>query len=521
MRTIITLLFAPCYLLFVMLFVLCSGCTHTESGTRQEPDNINGFFADSGSYKIMPYEGRKNVIRVNGADTQWAIVKYSLSDFIGKEITIQFSADVKRTGATGNLNWQVNNAPYYPSVTFVENAGQGVWYTMRGRLVVTPANAEPFLYLTNWENNAQKTVYYVSEPVITIQEGNSINPDPALKPLKSIYEKDFLIGNITDGIYMSGKHFDLLKHHYNAVTLTSTYPFVLAPSKGAYQWETADQQIKLMRSNNMYIHGHCLVWHESAPKWMTTGTRAEVEKNLNDYISAVLAYFKGRIASWDVVNEAMRDGLSAAETSGDWKKCIRNYQNPWYDSLGPDYVELSFRAARAADPDITLYYNDYGLEDPNKAEAVRKMIKDINDRYKNETGGSRNLIEGAGSQSHMFNFKNLNMDNVRLSLEKLVSLGVEISISELDLSLIAYERGSGRDTDMSEADETAQAKYYAQLFKLYKEYSKYIKRVTMWGMDDGTSWISAGNPCLFDWKLNAKKAFYSASAPEAFISTGP
>jgi len=40
----------------------------------------------------------------------------------------------------------------------------------------------------------------------------------------------------------------------------------------------------------------------------------------------------------------------------------------------------------------------------------------------------------------------------------------------------------------------------------------------MWGMDDGTSWISAGNPCLFDWKLNAKKAFYAVSAPDAFLA---
>jgi endo-1,4-beta-xylanase len=251
---------------------------------------------------------------------------------------------------------------------------------------------------------------------------------------------------------------------------------------------------------------------------MTTGTRAEVEKNLKDYISTVLGHFRGKIASWDVVNEAMGDGLSAAAAAGDWKKCIRNFQNPWYDKLGPDYVEISFRAARAADPDITLYYNDYGLEDPNKTEAVRKMIIDINDRYKKETGGSRNLIEGVGSQSHIFEFKNLNMDNVRLSFEKLVSLGIEISISELDLSVSGYDRGNGKDTDMSQADETAQAKYYAELFKLYKEYSKYIKRVTMWGMDDGTSWISAGNPCLFDWKLNAKKAFYAASDPDAFLA---
>jgi len=510
----------PC-LLPAVLILLVFGCTHTDSSAKQKLNNVNGFFADSRSFEIMDYDGKKNVMKVNGADTKWAIVTYSLAEYIGKEITIQFSANVKRTGAAGNLNWQVNNAPYYPSVAYIENAAQGVWHNMKGRLFVTPTNNNPYLYLTNWENNAQKTVYYIAEPVVTIQVGNSVNPDLTLKPLKLIYGKDFLLGNITDGLYLSGKHFDLLKHHYNAVTLTSTYPFVLAPTKGAYRWESADQQISLMASNGIYIHGHCLVWHESAPKWMTTGTRAEVEKNLNEYIATVLAHFKGKIESWDVANEAMKDGLSATNAAGDWKKCVRNSQNPWYDKLGSDYIELSFRAARAADPNITLYYNDYGLEDLNKAEAVRKMIKDINDRYKSETGGNRNLIEGVGSQAHMFEFKKIKIDNVRSSLEKLISLGIEVAISELDLSVIAYERGNGKDTVMSQADEIAQAKFYAQLFKLYKEYSKYIKRVTMWGMDDGTSWISAGNPCLFDWKLNAKKAFYAVSAPDSFLASTP
>jgi endo-1,4-beta-xylanase len=509
------------FFLPAVLILIISGCTHTGPDTGKEPDNVNGFFADAGSYRIGNFEGRKNVIKVNGVNTQWAIVMYSLSEYKGKEITIQISADVKRTGAGGTLNWQVNNEMYYPSVTSIENAAQGIWHTMRGRLLVTPAADTPYLYLTNWENNAQNTVYYIADPVVTIREGSSANPDLSLKPLKSVYEKDFLIGNITDGTYMSGKHFDLLRHHYNAVTLVSTYPWILAPSKDSYQWERADQQIELMRNNNIYVHGHCLAWHESTSKWMTTGTRAEVEKNLIDYISTVLGHFKGKIASWDVVNEAMKDGLSAADVAGDWKKCIRDYQNPWYDKLGADYVEISFRAARAADPDITLYYNDYGLEDINKTEAVRKMIKDINDRYKNETRGNRNLIEGVGSQSHIFEFKKLNINNVRSSFEKLVSLGIEISISELDLSVTSYDRGNGKDTVMSEADETEQAKLYAQLFSLYREYSKYIKRVTMWGMDDGTSWISVGNPCLFDWKLNAKKAFYAASDPDAFLTTAP
>jgi endo-1,4-beta-xylanase len=67
---------------------------------------------------------------------------------------------------------------------------------------------------------------------------------------------------------------------------------------------------------------------------------------------------------------------------------------------------------------------------------------------------------------------------------------------------------------MSNADAVAQGRIYADLFKLYKEHSAYITRVSMWGIDDNTSWQSVGNPCLFDWKLNAKKAFYAASNPE-------
>lgn len=517
MKTIIN----PLIVMFA-LYITFSGCSHSSINPNQEPENINGVFADPGTYRIVNYAGKSNVIRVDGKKTQWAVVKYSLADYIGKEITIQLSADVRREGASGNLNWQVNNVSHYPSVSYLENAASGVWHTMSGRLIVTPTNNEPYIYLTNWENNANRTTYYIHNPVIIIEEGSSLTPDLTLKPLKSFYENDFLIGNITDETYMSGKYFDLFLHHYNSATSTGTYPIMLSQSKGVYQWEAADRQVNLMLSNNIPVHGHILVWHESSPAWLTTGTRAQVEQNMKDYITAVLTHFKGRIHSWDVVNEAIRDNLSAAEVSGDWRRCVRDsrnqwYINPWYNRLGADYIELAFRAARAADPDIILYYNDYGLENPNKAEVVRKMITDINDRYKRETGGTRNLIEGVGSQAHIFELK-LNINEARIALEKLISLGIEISISELDISTTSYNRGTGRDKVMTEADEIAQARYYAKLFNLYREYSAYIKRVTMWGMDDGTSWISSGNPCLFDWRLNAKKSFYAVSDPDAFLA---
>jgi endo-1,4-beta-xylanase len=517
------------FLLLAALFPLSSACSTTQTVTGSTL--TNGLQADAPFYEIvdMPLEKRQKVIKIIGADTKWAVVKYSLAEYRGKEITIQLSADVKREGAGGNLLWQVNNSDY-PSVAYLDNAPPGVWHHIKGRRIITPTDNDPVLYLTNWENNAEKTIYYIDNFTITIEVGNSLSPDLSLPSLKSAYKNDFLIGNIVDNTYISGKYFDLLKHHFNILTTTETYPVQLAPSVkgGAYQWTRADTVVDFARSNGILMHGHILTWHEATPAWLTNGTREEVEQNLKDYITTVLTHFKGKFISWDVVNEAMQNELSAAAAAGDWKKCVFNSQNPWYDKLGADYIEIAFRTARAVDPDIKLYYNDYFHLDAfyswdsvssaiNKVEAVRRMVDDINTRYKKETGGSRNLIEGVGIQSHHYGF-GINLNNLRSCLDKFITLGVEIAISELDVSTIGYVRGPGNDTAMTNKDEIAQARLYARLFSLYREYAAYISRVTWWGMDDGGSWLSAGNPCLFDWKLNAKKAFYAVCDPDVFLA---
>jgi len=496
-------------------------------------NNVNGFFADAGSFEILSsYQKRNNVLKVNSAKTKWSIFKYSLDQYKGMPITIEFSADVRREGSSGMLKWQVNNAPGYPSLSELENASSGVWHSMKGKIFLTPTNSNPEFYLTNYGINTP-TILYLANPTVTITVGDPLTPDLSLTPLKSIYKDHFLIGNITnyDGFYMSGKYFDLLKHHYNIVTFNAAYPFQLAPlSEGrTYRFSEADNILDIVVRNNILAHGHVLVWYGDDPAWMTGGSREEVIQNMNDYITTVVRHFKGRVASWDVVNEAIKPNVTNAEARGDWKKCIINSENAnwvdnrWYSKLGADYIELAFRAARDADPNIILYYNDNDLENQNKAEVVRKMILDINDRYKKETGETRNLIEGVGSQSHFGSTVsspnlNVNMNNVRSSLEKLTSLGIEVAITELDILIGGYNRGTGKDTVMSERDALTQALLYARLMNLYREYSSHIKRVTFWGIDDNTSWLSAGNPTLFDWRLNAKLAFHAVSDPDGFIS---
>jgi len=333
---------------------------------------------------------------------------------------------------------------------------------------------------------------------------------------RSMYKNDFLIGNIINEKYMDCAYFNVIKNHFNVITPENNLkPFSLTTNRGgAYAWAYADQMVNRTLENGMPVHGHVLVWHDWTPEWMTKGTKTEVEDNLKNYITDVLSHYSGRIHSWDVVNEAMTDNISAAAAAGDWKKCLRT-DVPWHRVLGANYVEAAFRTARDADPDITLYYNDYGLEYPNKAEAVRKMVSDINNRYKKETGQERNLIEGLGIQSH-FNIKDFDENRVRLALKKFSSLNIELSISELDVTAAGYEVSGGKDTVMSEYDSQLQAMIYARLFRIYREYSAYITRVTMWGIDDYNSWLSAGTPCIFDRYLNPKKAYNAVFNPDKF-----
>jgi endo-1,4-beta-xylanase len=327
--------------------------------------------------------------------------------------------------------------------------------------------------------------------------------------LKTIYQDYFLIGNIINSRYLSEEYLELLTTHYNTVTCENDMkPDYLAPREkgGSYRWERADSMLEKMTEYNIKVHGHTLVWHSQTPAWMTSGTPEEVKENMINHINTVLNHYKGKIFSWDVVNEAVRDGVTDASN---WRNCLRA-ESGWYKALGADYVELAFRTAREADPDVLLYYNDYGLNNQRKADAVRNMVKEINDKYMAE-GNTRNLIDGIGMQAHYG--ISTNVFNVRSSLEKFAGIGVIVDISELDVETrsTSGQLGARKDSTILDTDALVQARIYSQLFSLFMEYSNVITRVTMWGMDDENSWKSFGNPCLFNGDLEPKPAFYAVS----------
>ncbi|MDR0457045.1 MAG: endo-1,4-beta-xylanase [Treponema sp.] len=323
--------------------------------------------------------------------------------------------------------------------------------------------------------------------------------------LKGRYQSFFPVGNVISPRDLGGPRFEMLQKHFAVLTAENAMkPLYIQGNPGVFTFETADKLVDAVLKAGMKMHGHTLTWHQQSPEWINKEGmgRDEAIENLTTHAKTVAAHFRGRVVSWDVLNEAIIDNPPNPE---DWRASLR--QSPWYKTIGPEYIEIVFKAAREADPDAKLYYNDYNMDNRNKALAVFNMVKEINEQ--NPNAGGRPLIDGIGIQGH-YRTKT-NPENVANTLERFISLGVEVSITELDVQ-------SGYNSTLSEAQLLEQGIAYARLFALFKKYAAVLGRVTMWGLDDGTSWLTQTSPALFDRNLQPKPAFWGALDPASFLA---
>ncbi|HEX3029824.1 MAG TPA: endo-1,4-beta-xylanase, partial [Clostridia bacterium] len=398
--------------------------------------------------------------------------------------------------------------------TVTKNDG---WVKYEGAYRYNNAASEYLTVYVESSNNATASFYI--DDISFVKTASVSLPIQDLTPIKDVYKDNFLIGNAISAEDLEGIRLDLLKKHNNVATAGNAMkPDALQLTKGNFTFTAADAMISKVQAAGLQMHGHVLVWHSQSPAWLNTTTSAigvseplgrdEALENMRTHIKTVVNHFGNKVISWDVVNEAMNDNPS---NPSDWKASLR--QSPWYQAIGTDYIEQAFLAAREvldSNPswNIKLYYNDYNEDNQNKAQAIYNMVKEINENYA-KTHPGKLLIDGIGMQAHYS--VSTNPANVKLSLEKFISLGVEVSITELDIM-------TGSNNQLSDKLAEAQGYLYAQLFNIFKAHSGNIKRVTIWGMDDATSWRTANNPVLFDKNLQAKPAYYGVIDPDKFIA---
>jgi endo-1,4-beta-xylanase len=166
----------------------------------------------------------------------------------------------------------------------------------------------------------------------------------------------------------------------------------------------------------MKVQGHTLVWGEANPAWVRQLPADQLEKAMLDHIKITADHFKGKVASWDVVNEPFDDD--------EWDALRPTI---FYKAMGESYIAKAFIAAHEADPEAKLYMNEYGLEEDgwrwdNFLALVTKLKKE------------GVPIHGVGFQAHVYESRDkIDPTVLRKHIQQLAAIGVNARVSEMDV----------------------------------------------------------------------------------------
>ena len=258
-------------------------------------------------------------------------------------------------------------------------------------------------------------------------------------------------------------------------------------------FDTVDKVMKICYENGIGMRAHTLVWHSQTPQWFFKNdysasngyvSQSVMDARMEFYIKTVMNHvysssYGSCVYAWDVVNEyfhATNSGWEAVYGKcGNRPAFVKRAYQYAYDCL--DYYGLSGK--------VSLFYNDF-----NTYMEVNDVITMIN--YINS---DKKLCNGVGMQSHVgTTFPSV--DYYTQALKSFVNAGFEVQITELDTS------------SKSSSD---QANYVYQLMKNVNSIKKSggnISGITLWGISDDVSWISASEyPLLFS-SLNVPKESY-------------
>lgn len=394
------------------------------------------------------------------------------------------------------------------------------------------------------ESDDPEGSFYVQSMDMYVISGTKTGYDPSLPSLKDVYKDYFMLGNIINPHEIGTTYYDLVKHHFNTLTFENSmkpdamWGDSVYPNPPSF-W--VDEHIKKIIDDGFTLIGHTLSWHGQSPNWLNVAegsrdkkdvvykTYEEAKANLKSYISTIAGHYYNNadglsVYSWDVLNEAIDywggDPVPSAVTWKEkatgavgWLSPLYGAYKNGYEEAPWDYIYDVFLFAREADPNAILYYNDYNMQNAGKATLVMNMVNDINARYAEEhpEANGRMLIEGIGMQEHQD--INTKVSDVEASIKKFISTGAKISITELDIGI----PGKTKNDTLTKEEEIKQALCYANMFKLFMEYSDYIERVSFWGVDDMTSWRE-DLVCIFNGDLSPKEAFYAVLDPIAYLN---
>jgi endo-1,4-beta-xylanase len=294
-----------------------------------------------------------------------------------------------------------------------------------------------------------------------------------------------------------------LAREYNLVEAEDAMKWwVLHPDRAVYDFRQGDDLVQFAQAHQMKVRGHCLVWGRDNPDWLTQGhfTSRQLSRLLREHINRVMKHYSGEVFAWDVVNEAL-----------DEKGNVRD--SFWYNQpgiglagKGTAYIEQAFRWAHEADPHAMLFYNEAEGEGlSRKSDAIYAMVKDFK---------SRNVpVDGVGLQMHI---SALGIDahaisDISANIARLAALGLQVHITELDVSLPIDSAGHPKTGDL-----TRQADVYRGIVRACLNNAG-CRAIQTWGFTDKYSWIGSHSRATHGQALPFDRTYHPKAAYRAVL----
>jgi endo-1,4-beta-xylanase len=271
--------------------------------------------------------------------------------------------------------------------------------------------------------------------------------------------------------------------------------WVLRPDAGTYDFRQGDELVRFAEDHDMKVRGHCLVWDHANPDWLTNGNFSshQLSRLLHQHIERVMKHYAGQVFAWDVINESM-------DENGKLRDSI------WYNRpgiglshAGSAYIEEVFRWAHKADPKALLFFNEAEGEELNrKSDAIYSLMKTFKQR--------RVPINGVGLQMHV-PLLAANFSAISANIARLTALGLQVHITELDVSLPVDSSGNASAEDLARQAEVYRGIVHACLN------NRGCTAIQTWGFTDKYSWIGShsrrnrGQALLFDRTYQPKAAY--------------
>jgi endo-1,4-beta-xylanase len=236
-------------------------------------------------------------------------------------------------------------------------------------------------------------------------------------------------------------------------------------------YRVADFIVDFAATHGLHCRGHNLLWFFRTPKWFTELEDREMARAaMLQRITDMVGRYRGRIDSWDVVNEP-------ANPSGGRADHLRS--DTFLEQIGPEYLDLAYGAARAADPKARLVLNEYDVEyDTPEMDRKRAAVLEVAEGMR-----KRGVpLDALGVQAHLAVDRHpFSEKKLRDYLAAAAGLGLEIQITELDCN-----------DDLAPAEIAVRDRLVADEYRRFLDVAldePAVNMVMTWGLSDRFSWI--------------------------------